>query len=807
MLRLSLLAILTLPCPLVAQIAFETGQKPVVLAGRDAWRQLLVTGPDAKDLTRTVRYTTKPTGIVAVDDAGLAAPIKEGTATVTAQAGGMSASLVIEVRNLEKDLPIHFANQVVPLFTKFGCNAGGCHGKSGGQNHFSLSLLGFEPEEDYEYLVKETRGRRLFPAAPEQSLLLTKGAGIVAHGGGKRFEADSPYFRLMRRWIEQGMPRGQASDPVVTRIEVLPSQRVLKPEGEQQLTVLAHMSDGSAVDVTRMTQFETNDAELAGVSSSGLVTIKKRTGSVGIMTRFQTHVDVFAALVPLGAKVSALAGKRTFIDDLVMKRWQALGLPPSAPADDATFLRRATVDLAGRLPTPEETKAFLAEPNVEKLIDRLLASPDYAYWFANKWSAVLRNRRKSPNEDAKPTLQFHAWIKESLEKNKPFDVFVREILTATGTIETTPQALWFREVGKQNEQMEDVAQLFLGQRIGCARCHHHPLEKWSQHDYYGMLAFFAQVQTKDPPAPKKAKTDKTNPPRPPFEVLFKTGEASAQHPKTSVRIRPTGLGGPELTIAADVDPRMALVDWMTSEQNPYFARALVNRYWKHFLGRGLVEPEDDLRITNPATNPELLDGLAKSFVASKYDLKALVRAICTSQVYRLSAEPNEHNAGDKQNYSRFLIRRLHSEVLFDAIDDVTGNRTAFKGMPAGARAVQLPDNQFDSYFLSLFGRPDSASACECERSSDSNLAQSLHLLNSPEVQTKIAKGRVAGWVKDKRPHAEKVGELYRLAYSRGPSAEELQIAVKYLESRPNAAQAYEDLMWTILNTKEFLFNH
>jgi hypothetical protein len=815
----ALLGIATAQAQSVKKLVIETGRAKdgkVQLMGRDAWQQLVVTGYDEKnqatDRTRDVKYEASPLGIVEIDETGLVTPLKEGMATISVKEGTASASLSVEVGRLEADVPINFANQIVPIFTKFGCNAGGCHGKSGGQNHFSLSLLGFEPGEDYEYLVKETRGRRLFPAAPDQSLLLTKAAGVSAHGGGKRFEVDSPYYRLIRRWIQQGMPTGGPSDPDVVRIEVIPSQRVLPREGTQQLAVVAHFSDGTTADVTRMTQFETNDAEIASVSPTGLVTIKKRAGSVGVMTRFQIHVDVFRALVPLGASVGALPKARNIIDELIAKRWQELGLPPSGPADDATFLRRVTLDIAGRLPTLEESKAFLEDKNTDRqdrLVDRLLDSPDYAYYFANKWSAVLRNRRKSDKEDPKPTMNFHAWIKDSLHSNKPFDQFVREIVTATGTAEKIPQALWYREVSKINDQVEDLSQLFLGQRIGCARCHHHPFEKWSQDDYYGMAAFFARVETKDPPAPKKQKTDKTNPPKPPFEVLVKAkADASAVNPKTNQKRRPTGLGGKEYPIAPDEDPRGKLVDWMADPSNPFFARALVNRYWKHFMGRGLVEPEDDLRVTNPATHPELLDALAKAFVDSKYDLKKLVRLITTSNVYRLSADPNEYNAADRQNYSRFLARRLPAEVLLDSIDDLTGLRTSFKGMPAGTRAVQLPDNQFDSYFLSVFGRPDSASACECERSGDSNLAQSLHLLNSPDVQNKISKGRLQTLVKEKRDHQAKIRDLYLLAYSRAPSDEEMSVAMKHLEARAASPQvAYEDLVWAIINTKEFLFNH
>lgn len=805
--------------PVVESIRIETGRTKdgvFLLSGRDAWQQILVLGKakggQSHDLTRAAKYTLTPPDIAAIDETGLVTPLKEGVATIEAKASGKSTKIQVNVTNLVKDVPINFTNQVVPLFTKFGCNGGGCHGKSGGQNHFALSLLGFEPEEDYEYLVKETRGgRRIFPAAPEHSMLLRKAAGTMAHGGGKKFESDSPYFHLMRRWIEQGMPFGQKDDPSVTRIQVLPSDATLQFGEEQQLTAIAHLSDGSSFDITRMTQFEVNDKDLASVSENGLVKAKRRAGTVAVMVRYQTFVDVFRAVVPLGQTIATLPKSNNFIDDLVFKKLKQLGLPPSPVADDATFLRRATIDIAGRMPTLKETQEYLEDKDAkkqDKLIDRLLASQEHSYYFAGKWSAVLRNRRKSEKDDTAPTFAFYHWIQANLEQNKPFDQIVRDVLTATGKYTDTPQAVWYREVRDVSSQVEDVAQLLLGQRIACARCHHHPFEKWSQQDYYGMAAFFTRVEFKDPPAPKKEKDQKVAPPKPPFEVNHKVGVAQATNPRTKKAVQPTALGADPLKLAPEIDPRVKLVEWMTSPENPYFARTLANRYWKHFMGRGLVEPEDDLRVTNPPTNPELLDALADSFVKSKYNLRELVRTICSSQVYRLSAIPNEFNAEDRQNYSRFQPRRLNAEVLFDAVEDVTMSKSNFKGVPAGTRAVQLPDNQFDSYFLSVFGRPDSASACECERSGDASLAQSLHLLNSVEVQTKISKGRAAALAKDQRKHDEKLKELYLITYSRQPTADEMSVLTQFIERSPNnVIGAYEDIIWSLLNTKEFMFNH
>jgi hypothetical protein len=790
-------------------IEVQTGRTKdgqVTISGRDAGQQLVITGRftsgQTRDFTRKATYEATPAGVVSVDPTGLITPITEGEATVhITAAAGIDATLRVTVTNLVQDLPINFANQVVPLFTKYSCNGGGCHGKSGGQNGFRLSLLGFEPKEDYEYLVKEGRGRRLFPAAPDQSLLLLKAAARVPHGGGQRIDGDSPAYRLLRRWIEQGMPYGKETDPKVTHIEVLPAERLMEREGTQQIIVIANYSDGSTEDVTRTTQFDSNDAEMAEVSATGLVTTSQLTGSVAVMARYQGHVDVFRATVPLGVNTDKLPAAKNPVDELVYKKLRALGLPSSPICDDTTFLRRVTIDVAGRLPTVEETEQFLADQSASKqdnAINRLLDSADYADYFANKWSAILRNKRRQDIEK-NSTFSFHEWIRQSLYENKPYDQFVRELLTASGTPGQNPPVGWYREVKDSSAQLEDTAQLFLGLRIQCARCHHHPFEKWSQQDYYGFAAFFSQVGR------KKGLVQNED------RIYHRRGVATAQNPKTGQNVKPTGLGSQPMDLPADRDPRQSMADWMGAKDNPFFSRSLVNRYWKHFFGRGLVDPEDDMRVTNPASNPELLDWLASDFVEHGFDLKHLVRTICSSTTYQLSAEPNDWNQDDKQNFSRYYPKRLNAEVLLDAIDQVTGTQTSFTGVPAGTRAVQLPDTGFNSYFLTVFGRPEGSSACECERSSEANLAQSLHLLNSSEIQGKLtsASGSAARLAGDNsRSHEAKIRELYLLAFSRVPSADEMTIALAHIQkNEKDPKRAYEDIVWALVNTKEFLFNH
>ena len=781
--------------------------KPAALRGQDAQSQLIVTAQFnagvERDVTRTVKYSTTPAGIVGIDGTGLVVPLADGKTKVTAtDASGKSASIELTVENYRNAPLVNFPNQITPLFTKFGCNGGGCHGKSGGQNGFKLSLLGFEPAEDYEHLVKEGRSRRLSPGAPDTSLLLTKAINAVPHGGGARLEAESLEYRLLRRWIMQGMPYGTSADPIVTRIEVSPAQRTMTAGGEQQLLVTAYYNDGSTADVTRMAQFDSNSADMAEVSRTGLVKTTDLAGDAAVMTRFQGLVAVFRSTVPMGAKVESLPPPANFIDDLVFAKLKRLGMPPSAVCDDATFVRRATLDIAGRLPTLDETTKFLADKDPAKrdrLIDRLVDSPDYADYFANKWSAILRNRRKTPTY-MRGTYGFHAWIRESLYENKPYDEFVRGVLAAGGEMSDNPPVAWYREVKEIDQQVEDTAQLFLGLRIQCARCHHHPFEAWSQRDYYGFAAFFSQVGRKAGTAADEER------------VFHRRGTASAVNPKTGEKLSPTPLGGAALTLAPERDPRQSLADWMADPSNKFFAPALVNRYWKHFFSRGIVDPEDDLRVTNPATNPELLDALSQHFIKSKFDLKDLVRTICKSRSYQLSAEPNEFNGRDKQNFSRYYPKRLNAEVLLDALDAVAASSTSFAGLPAGTRAVQIPDNGVNSYFLTVFGKPEAASACECERSTDASLAQSLHLLNSQEIQTKLssATSRPATLAKDAgQSLKEKIRNLYLTAFSREPSAEELATAEAYIGRADDKQKqlAYEDILWALLNTKEFLFNH
>jgi hypothetical protein len=712
------------------------------------------------------------------------------------------------------DRRVSFVNDVVPVLTKAGCNMGVCHAKAGGgQNGFQLSLLGFEPAEDFEHLVLESRGRRVSFANTDQSLLLLKASGQVAHGGGLRLPGSSPGYAILRDWISQGVPRDDAAAPKLATLEIEPKKGSLRRQAMQQLKALAHFSDGSVRDVTGTALFESNDRAMAEVSEGGLVKVLDLPGKVSVMVRYQGRVAVFNATIPLGAPMGPLPPARNFIDAAVFANLKELGIPPSPVCDDATFLRRVTLDIAGRLPTEAETKAFRASTSADKRdrwIDELLRSPDYADFFAGKWTAVLKNRRDDAS-DMVSNFAFHAWVRDSLLANKPYDQFVRELLAATGTVISNPPVAWYKRVKEPKEQIEDVAQLFLGVRMQCAQCHHHPFERWSQDDYYALSAFFAQVGRK----PSGTRGEDL--------IFHKRGLATATNIKTHATLKPTALGDQALTITPDEDPRLRLADWMKSPNNPFFAKVLVNRYWKHFFQRGLIEPEDDIRDSNPPSNPELLAALEKHFVASGFDLKELVRAITRSSAYQLSATPNAYNVGDRQNYSRYYPRRLPAEVMLDAIDQLAGTQTEFANLPPGTRAVALPDNSYNrsSAFLRIFGRPEGQSVCECERVQSSSLAQSLHLINGADLRGKLAapNGRAVRLARDPRPAEARIAELYLAAFAREPRPNELKVAQDYLaEPRVNAAGQkldaptaaavnFQDLLWALMTTKEFLFNH
>lgn len=808
-----------LPPPNPADIVSVEAYPPkVTLKGIDDAAQLIITGKlkDGRliDLTSDVKWSVADAKLASVTTTGRATPQQNGSSEIIATYGDKTAKIPLTVSHLGENLPINFPNQVVPVFTKLGCNSGGCHGKASGQNNFRLSLLGFEPELDYVTLVKESRGRRLMPAAPDSSLFLLKGIGAVPHGGGKKMEKDSDEYKVIRRWIAAGMPYGKETDPTLTKITVYPEHRILSRGGKQQFAVYAHYSDNSVEDVTRRAQYESNDPEVAVVDNMAFVRALNLSGEAAIMARYQGQVATFRATVPLGEKTPAWNfPEQTIVDKFTSKKWRDLGLVPSDLSSDEVFIRRVYLDLTGTLPTPQAVNDFLADKNPKKrdlLIDKLVDSSEFSYYFANKWADILRVKRGREGDSAQRaqgTFAFHNWIREAIANDKPYDEFVRDILGATGDETKNPPTVWYKDLQTPEQFVDDTAQVFLGLRIACANCHHHPYEKWSQDDYWGLAAFFGRLGKKAVNVPSTTQNQRS------LQVIFTRPEGNVTNKRTNKPAIVKPLDGEAVTLERGDDPRQKLVDWMVDKNNPFFARAVANRYWAHFFGRGIVDPIDDMRVTNPPSNPELLDALAHNLIENKYSLKSLVKTIAKSRTYQLSAVPNDFNKHDKQAYARYYPKRMSAEVLLDAVCQVTDSPTTFNGLPtdkfAPKRAIMLPDESFQSYFLDVFGRPQRISACECERVSEANLAQALHLLNSDEIQQKLSRpsGRADALAKDTRPDAEKVTELFMWAFSRKPTELDMKVALDHIEKhKANKKIAYENILWALLNTKEFVFN-
>ena len=793
------------------------------LKGADSSMQLIVsaalTQGFSQDLTENVEFIVADPKIVRVTTSGRVFPVMNGTTTISAVYGGKRVETKVTTESCDVDLPINFANQIVPIFSKFGCNSGGCHGKISGQNGFRLSLFGFEPELDYTTLVKENRGRRVSPSAPDRSLLLLKVLGEVPHGGGKRIEPGSDEHKALRRWIASGTPLGSESDPQVTRISVYPEHRITTRQNKAQFAVYAHYSDGAVEDVTRRAQYDSNDQEIAVVEPSGLARTLALSGEAAIMARYQGKVSVFRITVPLGVPAPAWKFEpKTVVDANTVPKWKELGIVPSELCTDEQYVRRVYLDITGTLPTPNQVKSFLAEKDPakrDKLIDALLETPEYAYYFANKWADVLRVRRANGNNQqgqnrAFGTFVFHDWIRESMASDRPYDEFVRSIIGAIGDETKCPPTVWYKDIQTPDQFVDNLSQVFLGTRMQCAQCHHHPYEKWTQDDYWGLAAYSSRLGRKNIQVPGLSGQQQQQQQR---QVLFTKSNGNVINKRTNRTAVIKPLDGEALELDGDVDPRHKLVDWMVDPKNPFFAKAVVNRYWAHFFSRGIVDPIDDMRVTNPPSNPELLDALAKDLIDHKFSLKHLVRTICKSRTYQLSAEPNEFNKHDKQNYARYYPRRMGAEVMFDAVAQVTQSPSKFNGLPedkhAPTRAIMLPDESFQSYFLDVFGRPQRLSPCECERVTEANLAQVLHLLNSEEVQQKLARsgGLADTMTKDARPDAEKVEEMFVWCIGRKPSAANLEKALAVIErNKANKKLAYEDILWSLINTKAFQFN-
>ena len=709
---------------------------------------------------------------------------------------------------------VSFVNDVIPLLTKVGCNSGACHGALAGKGGFKLSLRGFDPVADHFVMTRQVLGRRVDLVEPNQSLILRKPTTAVAHGGGRKIEVDSPEFQILADWIASGAPGPKAEERRITRLEVRPQQTIVKPKDELQIQVRAVYSDGHAKDVTHWCKFNSTEDLVAAVDQQGNVRVAGN-GEAVITVLYSNLVGTCSITSPLSAnvdpKVFSNAERRNYIDDLILKKLELLHIPPSARCTDEEFIRRVYLDAAGTLPQPEEVRRFVRDQDPAKrakLIDHVLQTPEYIDCWSYRWSDLLLLSTRKLSQPA--MWAFYQYVRTSVASNKPWDQFAREILTANGSTLEEGAANYFVLHKDVTELNEATSVTFMGMSITCARCHNHPLEKWTQDQYWSMANLFSRVVIKN--GDRSGELSVENLP---------AGDVT--HPRRGVPMPPAPLDGKPLSLEDARDRRRYFVDWLTAPENPYFAKALANRVWRSFMGRGQVESEDDLRQTNPPSNAELFDALAKDFIAHKYDVKRLMRTIINSAAYQRSSTPVAGNQSDDRFYSHFIIRRLSAEVILDLYSQVTGVPTDFSiysdeklvfKFPSVTRAQQLPDVQVPSRFLDSFGRPDRTQTCSCERHQDSSMTQALHLNNGQTLNDKLRSknSRVEQWLQEKIGDEDAIRRLFLTALCREPKPDELAsfkslMAEASREPKASRREVLEDLFWAVLTGREFLFDH
>lgn len=790
--------------------AISVHPEKVVLSGKRSRQQLLVSGVkenQAIDRTRDVHFQSDQPTVIQVNAAGVIQPLANGTATVTVSDGAQKIKVPVEVKDFNKKTLLDFERDVHPLFSRFHCNGGSCHGKQRGQGGFQLSMFAFDPEFDYNALTKESRGRRASPLAPDQSLVLLKGGGKIPHGGGKPLDAESSYFKLLEQWISEGATRSVADAPKLVKISAEPTERIMQPKTKQQMVVTAYYSDGSTRDVTDLAEYMSSESVYVSVNEEGLVTAGSLMGEASIVVRFMGKFASLSVTVPSKNSVPdsyyAKLPRNNFIDGLVWDKLKKYGLKASEPVNDAVYLRRVALDTIGRTPTAEEARAFLQDtsPNKrERLVDYFLEQPEFGDHWANKWADMLR-----PNPyrvGIKTVLSFDTWIRESFHQNKPLDQFTHELLTARGGTWHNGAVTLFRDRRSPKELTTAVSQLFLGIRLSCAQCHHHPSEVWGQDDFYSFAAYFAKVGRKGRGISTPISGSE--------EIVFTANSGSVRHPLTNAVLEPRPLFGKVPEIKPNQDPREVLADWIISPQNHFFAEVSANRIWADLMGRGIVEPIDDFRESNPPTNGPLVKALGKHFRDQKFDQKKFIKTIVSSYVYSLSSLPNETNVGDVRNYSRYYRQRLRAEVLLDSISELIGVPDTFVAMPANSTAKQLWTHRVSSVFLDSFGRPDPNQDPPCERTTETTVVQVLHMMNSRQLYSRIqsSNGNSAKWAKSKMTPDQIVEEIYLTAYSRYPTIEEKRLGRTLFEQEgAKRQQVIEDLMWALLNTPEYLFKN
>lgn len=806
-----LMVLATLLTSNAADISVQPMQ--TILTGIHDRVQLVVTAQSLSsrpiDVTSAVEYENGSPQILSVGETGEVIPLNDGEGKIRIHHDETVVEVTVTVTKTNGRPVVSFRNDVMPVLNKSGCTQGACHASQYGKGDLKLSLLGYAPEQDHPALVRDRHQRRVSLLQPKDSLLLRKAIMDVNHGGGQRFVKDSFEYQILHDWISAGAPKPDAKDPGIVNLQIYPKNRVYMVGQSQQLRVVAEYANDTRKDVTHLARYDSLGDSVATVDRSGRVEIIS-AGQSAVMIRYEGQATVSHVLSPYREQVDLTHFQPVnFVDERIRDHWQRLGVIPSSICSDEHFIRRAFLDSIGTLPTPERMQAFLKSDSSDKrndLIDELLGVTgdpqrdiyinEWSAWWTLKWGDLLRINRNQLGDGG--MWSFANWVRNSLRENKPVDQFVRDIITAQGSIYQNGPANYFKTAKTPTDLSETTAQVFLGVRLQCAKCHHHPFEVYSQADYYGLAAFFTRVGNKGSSDFGALGAD---------TIIKINASGSIKHPRTRKVMEPTPLLQNPVETAGVRDLRRPLAEWLTSKNNKLFARNIVNRIWGYYMGRGLVEPIDDMRATNPPSNPELLDALAQDFVEHGFDMKHLMKSIMTSRAYQLDSTPQPENSAHERLYTHYNVKRMPAEALLDAIDFACGTQERFSGVPIGTRAIELPDPNYTSYFLDTLGRPKRVITCECERTAQPNLAQVLHIANGEVINRKLAdkKGRLTRL--EKADNQAAITELYAVTFSRSPSGDEFAAAVKIVEAAKNRREGLENLLWALLNSREFLFVH
>ena len=773
----------------------------VTLSTRQSRQVVAVQATYSDGITEDVTAQAKPR----LSNTGLARweknvlyPVADGECELIVEHGGRAVTAPVKVTKAGEERPISFRLDVMPVFMRSGCNTGGCHGAARGKDGFRLSLFGFDPEGDHHRLTRELNGRRLNMAIPAESLLLEKGSGKVAHTGGACFAENDLYWNTIIRWLDADAPNDPATIATCVGVDLYPKNGVLNGKGaKQQMVVKARYSDGGERDVTNLAVFLSSNDSSAKIAKDGVVTAGER-GEAFVMARFSTFT-VGSPMIVLPKDYQfqwQTQPENNYIDKLVDAKLQKLRITPSPTCTDEVFLRRAYLDIVGGLPSVEEYQRFMANQSPKKreeLVDELLGRKEFVELWVLKWAELLQIR-SSNQLSYKATLQYYNWLQDRIARNVPVNEWVIELLGASGGTFKNPPTNYYQNETDILKVTENVAQVFMGMRIQCAQCHNHPFDRWTMDDYYGFASFFSQIGRKGADDPREV-------------VVFNSGGGDVRHPVGGRVMAPKFLGGAAPDTAGK-DRRQVMAQWLASPDNAYFGTNLANIVWAHFLGRGIVDEVDDVRVSNPASNQELLDELGRKFTEYKYDFKKLVRDICTSRTYQRATATNPSNELDTRNFSHAAIRRIRAETFLDCITQVTTTQNKFPGLPSGARAVQIADGTVSNYFLTTFGRATRETVCACEVRLEPTLSQSLHLLNGETTGNRIKQGDLVGKMLAAKKTPEQIlEEVYIRCMSRKPAADEIARLMALVNGEADKKKALEDAFWAVLNSREFMFNH